>query len=189
MVVVHRRSGPAAPRPSPKSSDAPPAGPEGLRLDRTRVLEVIPNTSFRRRRRPHPARHTRHGTGCGCTRLCTAPRGTAHPARPPSRPPTGPARPRCWVPEPRGRPAQWARRGKVRDVAGQGAGPARIWQCGEYRGERACECAAALWMRLPAHRSGRADRCGIGPARPAPSGADAARVAGTASPDRPGQLH
>ena len=47
-VVVHQRSGPAASRPSPRLSDAPPAGPDELRLDRTRVLEVIPGpyTSF-----------------------------------------------------------------------------------------------------------------------------------------------
>ena len=43
-VVVHRGSGPAAARPSPQPSDAPPAGPDGLCLDRTRVLEGIPNT-------------------------------------------------------------------------------------------------------------------------------------------------
>ena len=43
-VVVHRRSGPAAPRPSPQPSDAPPAGPDELRLDRARVSEVIPNS-------------------------------------------------------------------------------------------------------------------------------------------------
>ena len=38
-VVVHWRSGPAVPRSSP--SDAPPAGLDGLRLDKARILEEI----------------------------------------------------------------------------------------------------------------------------------------------------
>ena len=44
VLVVHRRSGPAAPRPNLQTSEAPPAGPDELWLDRTRVSEVIPNT-------------------------------------------------------------------------------------------------------------------------------------------------
>ena len=43
-VVIHLRSGPAAPSPSPQPSDALPAGPDELLLDQTGVLEVIPNT-------------------------------------------------------------------------------------------------------------------------------------------------
>ena len=50
--LVHKWSGPAAPRPRPWPSDAPPAGPGELGRDQARVLEEIPNT-----RRPRPRYH------------------------------------------------------------------------------------------------------------------------------------
>ena len=48
-AVVQWRSGPAAPRRSQEPSEAPPAGQDELWLDRTRVLEVIPNTESSRK--------------------------------------------------------------------------------------------------------------------------------------------
>ena len=48
-IIVHRRSGPAAPRPSPQLWDAPSAGPDELWLNKAslRVLEEIPNSHDR----------------------------------------------------------------------------------------------------------------------------------------------
>ena len=54
VKVAHRRSGPAAPRPGPPPSDAPPAGPDALRLDTATEYRKGLQTAPAARRRASP---------------------------------------------------------------------------------------------------------------------------------------